>query len=58
MNFLNQACSHNRPTHVPGFRVCVCMYVSMYVYLFVFPHSHEQTFYLKLESNLYTNNKG
>ena len=41
----------------------VCMYVCVYVrtvyaYLFVFPHSHEQTFYLKLESSLYINNKG
>ena len=30
----------------------------MYVYLLVFPHPREQTFYLKLESSLYTNNKG
>jgi len=37
---------------------CVCMYVCMYVYMFVFPHPREQTFYLKLESSLYTNNKG
>jgi len=36
---------------------CVCMYVGMYN-LFVFLHSCEQTFYLKLESSLYTNNKG
>ena len=34
---------------------CVC--VCMYVYLFAFPHPREQTFYLKLESSLYTNNK-
>ena len=43
-------------------KVCVCMYVCMYAYLyvyfFVFPHPREQTFYLKLESSLYTNNKG
>jgi len=26
--------------------------------VFVFPHPREQTFYLKLESSLYTNNKG
>ena len=32
-------------------------YVCMYVYLFVFPHPREQTFYLKLESSLYANNK-
>ena len=30
-------------------KVCVCMYV----YLFVFLHPCEQTFYLKLESSLY-----
>ena len=28
-----------------------------YVYLFVFPHPREQTFYLELESSPYTNNK-
>ena len=37
-------------------KVCVC--ACMYVYLFVFPYPREQTFYLKLESSLYTNNKG
>jgi len=47
----------------PGFlklfyEKCVCMYVCMYVYLFVFTHPREQTFYLELESSLYTNNKG
>jgi len=41
----------------PGFlklfsEKCVC--VCLYVYLFVFPHPREQTFYLKLESSLYT----
>jgi len=35
----------------------VCVYVCMNVYLFVFPHPREQTFYLKLESSLYTNSK-
>ena len=40
-------------------KVCVCVCVCMYVYyLFVFPHPREQTFYLKLESSLYANNKG
>ena len=38
--------------------VRVCMYVFMYVCMFIFPHPREQTFYLKLESSLYTNNKG
>jgi len=38
--------------------VYVCMYVCMYAYLFVFPHPREQTFYLKLKSSLYTNDKG
>ena len=42
--------------------VCVCVYVRMYVCvyvnLFVFPHPRKQTFYLKLESSQYTNNKG
>ena len=47
----------------PGFlklfhEKCVCVYVCMYVYLFVFLHPREQTFYLKLESSLYTNKKG
>jgi len=32
----------------------VCMFVCLYVYLFGFPHPREQTFYLKLESSLYT----
>jgi len=36
----------------------VCVFVCLYVYLFVFPHPREQTFYLKLESSLYTINKG
>jgi len=36
----------------------VCVYACMYVCLFVFPHPREQTFYLKLESSLYTNNEG
>ena len=36
----------------------VCVYACMYVCLFVFPHPREQTFYLKLESSLYTNDKG
>ena len=35
-----------------------CMYVCVCVYLFVFPHPREQTFYLKLESILYANNEG
>ena len=48
---------------VPGFlklfsEKCVCVFVCLYVYLFVFPHPREQTFYLNLESSLYTNNKG
>jgi len=34
------------------------VFLCMYVYLFVFPHPREQIFYLKLESSLYTNNKG
>ena len=38
--------------------IYVCMYVCMYNHLFAFPHPREQTFYLKLQSSLYTNNKG
>ena len=34
-------------------KVCVCLYVCM----FVFPHPREQTFYLKLESSLFTIDK-
>ena len=65
--FLNQARATASCGRALGFLklfyekcVCVyaCMYVCMYVYLFVFSHPHEQTFYLKLESSLYTNNKG
>ena len=36
----------------------VSVFVCLYAYLFVFPHPREQTFYLKLESSLYTINKG
>ena len=47
----------------PGFlklyyKKCVRIYVCVCVYLFVFPHPRKQTFYLKRESSLYTNNKG
>ena len=70
MYFLNQAHTHSWPQAGCGNawfpeiilrKVCVCvfvcMYVCMHVYLFVFLHPREQTFYLKLESSLYTNNK-
>ena len=63
--FLNQAhatasCGRTWFPEIVLRKGCVCMYVCMYVhvYLFVFPHPREQTFYLKLESSLYTNNKG
>jgi len=36
----------------------VCMHACVYSHFFVFPHPREQTFYLKVESSLYTNNKG
>jgi len=64
-NFLTRRAPTAGCGHVPGFlkllyEKCVCMrmYVCRYVYLFVFPHPREQTFYMKLESSLYTNNKG
>ena len=50
--FLNQA--HAWFPEIIFQKVCVCLHV----YLFVFPHLRKQTFYLKLESSLYTNNKG
>ena len=56
VDFLNQA--HAWFPEIVLRKVCVCVYVCMYVYLFVFPHPREQTFYLKLKSSLYTNNKG
>ena len=45
--FLNQACAHSRPLRASGLLKLFsekCMYVCMFVYLFVFPHLREQNF--------------